>query len=135
MEVTEKLNSAFPYVRRSREQVEKKWQNFLSKGKRALSARKQQHHRTDLAPQPDHVDQRIEHDGHVDPEPLTPSTQDTGIQLQETVAPSEEAQPILGPWTGFEPVRLETPRIPKHTWFHCTTVAPKRLALCQSIEE
>ncbi|XP_045101987.1 uncharacterized protein LOC123498696 [Portunus trituberculatus] len=46
MEVTEKLNSAFPCVRRSREQVEKKWQNLLSKGKSALSARKQQHHRT-----------------------------------------------------------------------------------------
>ncbi|MPC41913.1 hypothetical protein E2C01_035523 [Portunus trituberculatus] len=26
----------------------------------------------------------------------------------ETVALSEEAQPTLGPWTGFEPVRLET---------------------------
>ncbi|MPC87116.1 hypothetical protein E2C01_081967 [Portunus trituberculatus] len=39
----------------------------------------------------------------------------------ETVAPSEEAQPTLGPWTGFEPVRLETPRTPKHAWFHCTT--------------
>ncbi|MPC39809.1 hypothetical protein E2C01_033358 [Portunus trituberculatus] len=25
-----------------------------------------------------------------------------------TIAPSEEAQPTLGPWTGFEPVRLET---------------------------
>ncbi|MPC53663.1 hypothetical protein E2C01_047561 [Portunus trituberculatus] len=34
---------------------------------------------------------------------------------------SEEAQPALRLWTGFEPVRLETPRIPKHTWFHCTT--------------
>ncbi|MPC20511.1 hypothetical protein E2C01_013458 [Portunus trituberculatus] len=31
----------------------------------------------------------------------------------ETFVPSEEAQPTLGPWTGFEPVRLETPRIPK----------------------
>ncbi|MPC67178.1 hypothetical protein E2C01_061344 [Portunus trituberculatus] len=39
-------------------------------------------------------------------------------------APSEEAQPTLGPWTGFEPVRLETPRTPKHAWFHCTMVAP-----------
>ncbi|MPC96609.1 hypothetical protein E2C01_091878 [Portunus trituberculatus] len=36
---------------------------------------------THPAPQPDHVDQRIEHDGHVDPEPLTPSTQDTGMQV------------------------------------------------------
>ncbi|MPC44990.1 hypothetical protein E2C01_038673 [Portunus trituberculatus] len=27
---------------------------------------------------------------------------------------SGEAQPTLGPWTGFEPVRLETPRTPKH---------------------
>ncbi|MPC68318.1 hypothetical protein E2C01_062518 [Portunus trituberculatus] len=36
------------------------------------------------------------------------------------VAPSEEAQPTLGPWTGFEPVRLETPGTPKHAWFHCT---------------
>ncbi|MPC15967.1 hypothetical protein E2C01_008773 [Portunus trituberculatus] len=26
----------------------------------------------------------------------------------------KEAQPTLGPWTGFEPVRLETPRTPKH---------------------
>ncbi|MPC14452.1 hypothetical protein E2C01_007219 [Portunus trituberculatus] len=42
--------------------------------------------------------------------------------LEETVAPSEEARPTLGPWTGFEPVRLETPRTPKHAWFHCTTV-------------
>ncbi|MPC84441.1 hypothetical protein E2C01_079179 [Portunus trituberculatus] len=32
---------------------------------------------------------------------------------QETVAPSEEAQPTFGPWTGFEPVRLETPSDPK----------------------
>ncbi|MPC80409.1 hypothetical protein E2C01_074988 [Portunus trituberculatus] len=39
----------------------------------------------------------------------------------ETIALSEEAQPTLGPWTGFEPVRLETARIPKHAWFHCTT--------------
>ncbi|MPC36243.1 hypothetical protein E2C01_029693 [Portunus trituberculatus] len=38
----------------------------------------------------------------------------------ETVAPSEEAQPTLGPWTEFEPMRLETPRTPKHAWFHCT---------------
>ncbi|MPC53471.1 Tubulin alpha chain [Portunus trituberculatus] len=35
--------------------------------------------------------------------------------MQETLAPSEEAQPILGPWTEFEPVRLETPRTPKRT--------------------
>ncbi|MPC59034.1 hypothetical protein E2C01_053049 [Portunus trituberculatus] len=34
---------------------------------------------------------------------------------------NEEAQPALRPWTGFEPVRLETPRIPKRAWFHCTT--------------
>ncbi|MPC26380.1 Metabotropic glutamate receptor 2 [Portunus trituberculatus] len=27
--------------------------------------------------------------------------------------------------TGFEPVRLETPRTPKHAWFHCTTAATK----------
>ncbi|MPD00395.1 hypothetical protein E2C01_095863 [Portunus trituberculatus] len=39
----------------------------------------------------------------------------------ETIAPSEEAQPTLGPWTGFKPVHLETPRTPKHAWFHCTT--------------
>ncbi|MPC50814.1 hypothetical protein E2C01_044648 [Portunus trituberculatus] len=32
----------------------------------------------------------------------------------ETVTSSEEAQPTFGPWTGFEPVRLETPRTPKH---------------------
>ncbi|MPC21153.1 hypothetical protein E2C01_014129 [Portunus trituberculatus] len=38
-----------------------------------------------------------------------------------TVAPSEKPQPTLGPWTGFEPVRLETPRTPMHAWFHCTT--------------
>ncbi|MPC27541.1 hypothetical protein E2C01_020713 [Portunus trituberculatus] len=31
------------------------------------------------------------------------------------------AQPTLGPWTGFKPVRLETPWTPKHAWFHCTT--------------
>ncbi|MPC53202.1 hypothetical protein E2C01_047090 [Portunus trituberculatus] len=43
---------------------------------------------------------------------------------EETVAPSEEAQLTPGPWTGFEPVRLETPRTPKHAWFHCTTAAP-----------
>ncbi|MPC28119.1 hypothetical protein E2C01_021314 [Portunus trituberculatus] len=42
---------------------------------------------------------------------------------KETVAPSEEAQPTLRPWTGFEPMRLETPRTPKHAWFHCTTAA------------
>ncbi|MPC99060.1 hypothetical protein E2C01_094455 [Portunus trituberculatus] len=42
---------------------------------------------------------------------------------QETVAPSEEAQPTLEPWTGFEPVRLETPRTPKHACFHCTTAS------------
>ncbi|MPC30083.1 hypothetical protein E2C01_023338 [Portunus trituberculatus] len=46
------------------------------------------------------------------------------VDSQETVAQSEEAQPTLGPWTGFEPVRLETPRTPKHAWFHCTTVDP-----------
>ncbi|MPC47041.1 hypothetical protein E2C01_040774 [Portunus trituberculatus] len=33
--------------------------------------------------------------------------------------PREKAQPTLGPWTGFEPVRLENPRTPKHAWFHC----------------
>ncbi|MPC87768.1 hypothetical protein E2C01_082641 [Portunus trituberculatus] len=38
------------------------------------------------------------------------------------LAPSEEAQPSLELWTGFEPVRLETPRTPKHAWFHCTTL-------------
>ncbi|MPC51134.1 hypothetical protein E2C01_044974 [Portunus trituberculatus] len=41
--------------------------------------------------------------------------------------PSEEAQPTLGPWTGFEPVLLETPRTPKHAWFHCTTAIYKDL--------
>ncbi|MPC47598.1 hypothetical protein E2C01_041349 [Portunus trituberculatus] len=41
---------------------------------------------------------------------------------KETVAPSEEAKPTLGPWTGIEPLRLETLRTPKHAWFHCTTV-------------
>ncbi|MPC32043.1 hypothetical protein E2C01_025346 [Portunus trituberculatus] len=40
-----------------------------------------------------------------------------------SVTSSEKAQPTLGPWTGFEPVRLETPRTTKHAWFHCTTVA------------
>ncbi|MPC16051.1 hypothetical protein E2C01_008863 [Portunus trituberculatus] len=40
----------------------------------------------------------------------------------ETAAPSEEAQPTLGPSTGFEPVCLETPRTPKHAWFHSTTL-------------
>ncbi|MPC72852.1 hypothetical protein E2C01_067166 [Portunus trituberculatus] len=35
----------------------------------------------------------------------------------EILAPSEEAQPTLGPWIGFEPLRLETPRTPKHAWF------------------
>ncbi|MPC47364.1 hypothetical protein E2C01_041108 [Portunus trituberculatus] len=49
---------------------------------------------------------------------------------KETVAPSEEAQPTLGPWTGFEPVRLETPRTPEHAWFHCATAAPFSLS-CQ----
>ena len=39
---------------------------------------------TDPAPQPDPVDQRVEDDGHVDPEPLTPSTKDTGLQVQVT---------------------------------------------------
>ncbi|MPD06223.1 hypothetical protein E2C01_102020 [Portunus trituberculatus] len=32
---------------------------------------------------------------------------------------NEEAQPTLRPRIGFEPVRLETPRIPEHAWFHC----------------
>ncbi|MPC85436.1 hypothetical protein E2C01_080212 [Portunus trituberculatus] len=41
---------------------------------------------------------------------------------QETIALSEEALPTLGLWTGFELVRLETPRTPKHAWFHCTTI-------------
>ncbi|MPC56159.1 hypothetical protein E2C01_050112 [Portunus trituberculatus] len=27
--------------------------------------------------------------------------------------PGEEAQPTLGSWTGFQPVRLETPSDPK----------------------
>ncbi|MPC55185.1 hypothetical protein E2C01_049116 [Portunus trituberculatus] len=39
---------------------------------------------------------------------------------KEIVAPSEEAQPTPGPWTGFEPLRLETPRTPKQAWFHST---------------
>ncbi|MPC28713.1 hypothetical protein E2C01_021923 [Portunus trituberculatus] len=43
---------------------------------------------------------------------------------QETIPLSEEAQPTLGPWTGFKPVHLETPRTPKHAVFQCTTVAP-----------
>ncbi|MPD04246.1 hypothetical protein E2C01_099923 [Portunus trituberculatus] len=43
---------------------------------------------------------------------------------QETIGSNEEAQPTLGPWTGFEPVRLETLRTSKHAWFHCTTAAP-----------
>ncbi|MPC09722.1 hypothetical protein E2C01_002340 [Portunus trituberculatus] len=45
--------------------------------------------------------------------------------LQSQSPPSEEAQPTLRPWTGFEPVRLETPRIPKHAWFHFTTATKK----------
>ncbi|MPC84462.1 hypothetical protein E2C01_079200 [Portunus trituberculatus] len=45
------------------------------------------------------------------------------VPIIETVAPSEEAQPTLRPWTGFEPVRLESPWTPKHAWFHCTTAA------------
>ncbi|MPC46818.1 hypothetical protein E2C01_040547 [Portunus trituberculatus] len=49
---------------------------------------------------------------------------------QETVAPNEEAQPTLGPWTGFEPVHLETPQTPKRAWFHCTTAAPNWLVCC-----
>ncbi|MPC09873.1 EGF-like repeat and discoidin I-like domain-containing protein 3 [Portunus trituberculatus] len=40
---------------------------------------------------------------------------------EEIIAPSKEAQPTLGPWTRFEPVRLETPLTPNHVWFHCTT--------------
>ncbi|MPC39863.1 hypothetical protein E2C01_033413 [Portunus trituberculatus] len=44
-----------------------------------------------------------------------------------TLALSEDAQPTLGPWTGFEPMRLETPQTPKHAWFHCTTAAPNLL--------
>ncbi|MPD00377.1 hypothetical protein E2C01_095844 [Portunus trituberculatus] len=32
---------------------------------------------------------------------------------KKNIAPSEEAQPTLGPWTRLEPVRLETPRTPK----------------------
>ncbi|KAK4315599.1 hypothetical protein Pmani_013188 [Petrolisthes manimaculis] len=31
---------------------------------------------------PDPEDQRMEHDGHIDPQPLIPSTKDIGIQLQ-----------------------------------------------------
>ncbi|MPD01358.1 hypothetical protein E2C01_096881 [Portunus trituberculatus] len=46
---------------------------------------------------------------------------------KDTVATREEVQPTLGPWTGFEPVRLETPRTPKRSWFHCTTVALSRV--------
>ncbi|MPC72069.1 hypothetical protein E2C01_066362 [Portunus trituberculatus] len=42
---------------------------------------------------------------------------------------SGEAQPTLGPWTGFEPVRFETPRTPKRAWFHYTTAAPFRVFL------
>ncbi|MPC35494.1 hypothetical protein E2C01_028918 [Portunus trituberculatus] len=49
---------------------------------------------------------------------------------KKTVAPSEEAQPTLRPWTGFEPVRLETPHTPNHPWFHCTTAA---LAYIQTV--
>ncbi|MPC68858.1 hypothetical protein E2C01_063068 [Portunus trituberculatus] len=35
----------------------------------------------------------------------------------------QETKPTLGLWTGFELVPLETPRTPKHAWFHCTTAA------------
>ncbi|KAK4313361.1 hypothetical protein Pmani_015281 [Petrolisthes manimaculis] len=31
---------------------------------------------------PDPEDQRMEHDGHIDPQPLIPSTKDIGIQVQ-----------------------------------------------------
>ncbi|MPC17096.1 hypothetical protein E2C01_009942 [Portunus trituberculatus] len=46
--------------------------------------------------------------------------------ISKLIAPSEEAQPTLGAWMGFEPLHLETPQTPKHAWFHCTT-APYRL--------
>ncbi|MPC97689.1 hypothetical protein E2C01_093015 [Portunus trituberculatus] len=61
------------------------------------------------------------------PHGLTTTTDPLGRYFLGTSylkAQSEEAQPTLGPWTGFEPMPLETPRTPKHAWFHCTTAAP-----------
>ncbi|MPC49183.1 hypothetical protein E2C01_042977 [Portunus trituberculatus] len=51
----------------------------------------------------------------------------SAVPTMETVVPSKEPQPTLEPWTGFEPVRLETSRTPKHAWFHCTTAAFKNI--------
>ncbi|KAK4322997.1 hypothetical protein Pmani_006274 [Petrolisthes manimaculis] len=34
---------------------------------------------------PDPEDQRMEHDGHIDPQPLIPFTKDIGIQLQTLI--------------------------------------------------
>ena len=36
-----------------------------------------------------------------------------------------DAHSSLGPWPGFKPRRLGISRPPEHTWFHCTTTAPK----------
>ena len=41
-EVTKYINTAFPSVHRTKEQVEKKWQNTLFKGKQELAARNRQ---------------------------------------------------------------------------------------------
>lgn len=39
---------------------------------------------TDSESRPDPEDQRMEHDGHIDPEPHTPPTKDIGLQVQVT---------------------------------------------------
>lgn len=39
---------------------------------------------TGPASQPAPENQRMEHDGHIDPEPIIPSTKDIGIQVQVT---------------------------------------------------
>ncbi|KAK4293057.1 hypothetical protein Pmani_034214 [Petrolisthes manimaculis] len=46
---------------------------------------------------PDPEDQRMEHDGHIDPQPLIPSTKDIGIQVQvnsRKISKGMQVQPV-----------------------------------------
>ncbi|KAG0720795.1 hypothetical protein GWK47_047719 [Chionoecetes opilio] len=61
VEVTNDMNACFSHVRRTKEQVEKKWHNILVKGKRNLSTRKRLHSQTGGGP-PEKVEDEAETD-------------------------------------------------------------------------
>ncbi|KAK4324881.1 hypothetical protein Pmani_004531 [Petrolisthes manimaculis] len=48
--ITNSLNTTFPGIHRQREQVEKKWHNLLSKGKKAITTRRRLFNQTGGGP-------------------------------------------------------------------------------------